>query len=154
MNRIDSCNLELCLQGPLWITINSTVFKDGLGNYMSNKLPGCRLANAWKSRSKHILQWRYRNEVSVHSFIHTIKFWMVQLIWILPCFFSTWIGMYISFDSYKTGEPSEELILASFKILSHIGRYLIGYLGARLLECSATRYSFSLQLPPVFRVWN
>ena len=32
-----------------------------------NKLPGCHLANAWRSRSKHILQWRYRNEVSVHS---------------------------------------------------------------------------------------
>ena len=39
---------------------------------MSNKLPGCHLANAWRSRSKHILQWRYyRNEVSVHSFIHS-----------------------------------------------------------------------------------
>ena len=32
---------------------------------MSNKMPGCHLANAWRSRSKHILQWRYRNEVSV-----------------------------------------------------------------------------------------
>ena len=40
---------------------------------MSNKLPGCHLANAWRSRSKHILQWRYRNEVSVHSFIHSFK---------------------------------------------------------------------------------
>ena len=39
---------------------------------MSNKMPGCHLANAWRSRSKHILQWRYRNEVSVHSFIHQI----------------------------------------------------------------------------------
>ena len=26
---------------------------------MSNKMPGCHLANAWRSRSKHILQWRY-----------------------------------------------------------------------------------------------
>ena len=26
-------------------------------------MPGCHLANAWRSRSKHILQWRYRNEV-------------------------------------------------------------------------------------------
>ena len=34
VNRIDSCNFELCSQGPLWITINSTVFKDGLGNYV------------------------------------------------------------------------------------------------------------------------
>ena len=34
---------------------------------MSNKMPGCHLANAWRSRSKLILQWRYRNEVSVHS---------------------------------------------------------------------------------------
>ena len=34
---------------------------------MSNKMPGCHLANAWRSRSKHILQWWYRNEVSVQS---------------------------------------------------------------------------------------
>ena len=34
---------------------------------MSNKMPGCHLANAWRRRSKHILQWRYRNEVSVQS---------------------------------------------------------------------------------------
>ena len=38
---------------------------------MSNKLPGCRLANARRSRSKHILQWWYHNEVSVHLFINT-----------------------------------------------------------------------------------
>ena len=50
--------------GLLWITNNSTVFKDGWAA-MSNKMPGCHLANAWRSRSKHILQWRYRNEVSV-----------------------------------------------------------------------------------------
>ena len=31
------------------ITINSTVFKDGLGIYESNKMPGCHLANAWRS---------------------------------------------------------------------------------------------------------
>ena len=36
---------------------------DGLGSYMSNKMPGCHLANAWRSRSKHILQWWYRSEV-------------------------------------------------------------------------------------------
>ena len=30
-------------------------------------MPGGHLANAWRSRSKHILQWRYRNEVSVQS---------------------------------------------------------------------------------------
>ena len=35
---------------------------------MSNKLPGCHLANACRSRSKHILQWRYRNEVSLNIF--------------------------------------------------------------------------------------
>ena len=34
---------------------------------MSNTIPGCHPANAWRSRSKHILQWRYRNEVSVQS---------------------------------------------------------------------------------------
>ena len=28
------CNFELCSQGRLWITINSMVFKDGLGNYV------------------------------------------------------------------------------------------------------------------------
>ena len=37
---------------------------------MSNKMPGCHLANAWRSRSKHIIQWRYRNEVSVQSIKH------------------------------------------------------------------------------------
>ena len=36
---------------------------------MSNKMPGCHLANAWRSRLKHILQWRYRNEVSAHSWL-------------------------------------------------------------------------------------
>ena len=34
VNRIDSCNFELCSQGQLCITINSTVFKDGLGSYV------------------------------------------------------------------------------------------------------------------------
>ena len=34
---------------------------------VSNKMPGFYPANAWRSRSKHILQWRYRNEVSVQS---------------------------------------------------------------------------------------
>ena len=34
---------------------------------MSNKMSGCHLANAGRSRSKHILQWRYRYEVSVQS---------------------------------------------------------------------------------------
>ena len=45
---------------------------------MSNKLPGCHLANALRSRSKHILQWRYRNEVSVHSFIHFVQISLLQ----------------------------------------------------------------------------
>ena len=76
VNRIDSCNFELCSQGQLCTTINSTVFKDGLGRQwaaMSNKTPGCHLANAWRSRSKHILQWRYtipQWSISVHSLIH------------------------------------------------------------------------------------
>ena len=34
VNRIDSCNFELCSQGQLCITTNSTVFKDGLGSYV------------------------------------------------------------------------------------------------------------------------
>ena len=34
VNRIDSCNFQLCSQGQLCITINSTVFKDGLGSYV------------------------------------------------------------------------------------------------------------------------
>ena len=34
---------------------------------MSNKMPGCHLANAWRIRSKQILQWRYRNQVSVQE---------------------------------------------------------------------------------------
>ena len=69
VNRIDSCNFELCSQGQLCITINSRYSRMGWAA-MSNKLRGCHLANAWRSRSKHILQWRYRNEASVHSFIH------------------------------------------------------------------------------------
>ena len=72
VNRIDSCNFELSSQGQLCITINSRYSKMGWAA-MSNKLPGWHLANAWRSRSKHILQWRYRNEVSVHSFIHCDK---------------------------------------------------------------------------------
>ena len=41
---------------------------------MSNKMPSCHLANAWRSRSKHVLQWRYRNEVLVHSWrLHVIR---------------------------------------------------------------------------------
>ena len=49
---------------------------------MPNKLPGCHLANAWRSRSKHILQWRYRNEVSVHSsFIPPFPFFASNCIW-------------------------------------------------------------------------
>ena len=45
VNRIDSCNFELCSQEQLCITINSAVFKMGWAA-MSNKLPGCHLANA------------------------------------------------------------------------------------------------------------
>jgi hypothetical protein len=37
VNRIDSCNFELCLQGRLCITNNSTVFKDG-PSFVSNKI--------------------------------------------------------------------------------------------------------------------
>ena len=50
------------------------------GQLMSNKMPGCHLANAWRSRSSECLKKSfethssvavlYRNEVSVHSFIH------------------------------------------------------------------------------------
>ena len=39
---------------------------------MSNKMPGCHLANAWRSRSKHILQWWYYTAMKyqfIHSFI-------------------------------------------------------------------------------------
>ena len=34
VNRIDSCNFELCSQGQLCMTINSMVFEDGLGSYV------------------------------------------------------------------------------------------------------------------------
>ena len=37
---------------------------------MSNKMPGCHLANAWRSRSKHILQWRYYTAMK-YQFIHS-----------------------------------------------------------------------------------
>ena len=47
---------------------------------MSNKMPGCHLANAWRSRSKHILQWRYRNEVSVHHHHHPLYMYSVWII--------------------------------------------------------------------------
>ena len=43
-NRIDSCNFELCLQGWLFITNNSTTFKDGLDN--CHKMSDYHLVNA------------------------------------------------------------------------------------------------------------
>ena len=45
VNRIDSCNFELCSQGQLCITINSRYSRMGWAA-MSNKLPGCHLVNA------------------------------------------------------------------------------------------------------------
>ena len=64
VNQIDSCNFEL-FTGTV---VNNYQF-NGIQGWawaaMSNKMPGCHLANAWRNRSKHILQWRYRNEVSV-----------------------------------------------------------------------------------------
>ena len=71
------------LNGDEWSqqqTENSTMLEeftieDNRNVENSNKLPGCHLANAWRSHST-ILQWRYRNEVSVHSFnsfIHSFK---------------------------------------------------------------------------------
>ena len=45
VNQIDSCNFELCSQGQLCITINSRYSRMGWAA-MSNKLPGCHLANA------------------------------------------------------------------------------------------------------------
>ena len=46
---------------------------------VSNKMPGCHLANAWRSRSKHILQWRYRNEVSIQFNIGHL--WFPHFLW-------------------------------------------------------------------------
>ena len=54
---------------------------------VSNKMPGYHLANAWRSRSKDILQWRYHNEVSVQStnqllliFLQSCHVWMISKI--------------------------------------------------------------------------
>ena len=45
VNRIDSCNFELCSQGQLCITINSRYSRMGWAA-MLNTLLGCHLANA------------------------------------------------------------------------------------------------------------
>ena len=44
---------------------------------MSNKMPGCHLANAWRSRSKHILQWRYYTAMK-YQFILLYHSWAYQ----------------------------------------------------------------------------
>ena len=49
------------------------------GGAVSNKMPGCHLANACRSRSKHILQWRYRNEVSIQFNIGHL--WFPHFLW-------------------------------------------------------------------------
>ena len=55
---------------------------------MSNKMPGCHLANARRSRSKHILQWRYYTAMKyqfIHSFIFLYLIYMSSNC--LPCFY-------------------------------------------------------------------
>ena len=64
-------------QLQLWTVFAGTVvnnyqFNGIQGWAVSNKMPGCHLANAWRSRSKHILQWRYSTAMKyqfIHSFI-------------------------------------------------------------------------------------
>ena len=46
VNRIDSCNFELCLLERLCITNNSTAFKDGPDTCIKYKMFGYHLANA------------------------------------------------------------------------------------------------------------
>ena len=80
VNRIDSCNFELCSQGQLCITINSLYSRMGWAA-MSNNLPGCHLANAWrKSFETHpsvaVSQW------SISSFIHSFIHRIYVLVWI------------------------------------------------------------------------
>ena len=99
MNRIDSCNFELCSQGTV---VNNYQF-NGIQGWAGqlcqiHKLPGCHLANAWRSRSKHILQWRYRNEVSVHSINSTV--------------FKDGLGICVK---YIVGLPSSECLKKSFE---------------------------------------
>ena len=55
---------------------------------VSNKMPGCHLANAWRNRSKHILQWQYYTAMkyqfnSIQLLINwaTIEYW-IELNWI------------------------------------------------------------------------
>ena len=75
VNRIDSCNFELCLPGQLCITINSTVFKDGLGIYVKKDAGLSSSECPKKSFETHSsVAVLYRNEVSVHSFIHSFIF--------------------------------------------------------------------------------
>ena len=65
----------------LCITSNSTTFKDGLGtcivsNIVSNKMSGYHLANAWRCRSKHILQRRtaMKYPINQKTSIHFLYF--------------------------------------------------------------------------------
>ena len=70
VNRIDSCNFELCSQRQLCIlSIIIQRFSRMGWAAMSNKMPGCHLANVWRSRSKHILQWRYYTAMK-YQFMH------------------------------------------------------------------------------------
>ena len=71
VNRIDSCNFELCSQGQLCILSIQRYSRMGWAA-MSNKMPGCHLVNAWRSRSKHILQWRYYTAMK-YQFIHSFR---------------------------------------------------------------------------------
>ena len=60
-------------QLQLWTVFAGTVVNNYQQRYsrmgwtaMSNKMPGCHLANAWRSCSKHILQWRYYTAMKYH----------------------------------------------------------------------------------------
>ena len=47
---------------------------------VSNKMPGCHLANAWRSPSKHILQWRYCTAV-MYQFNQSILYMTVYVVY-------------------------------------------------------------------------
>ena len=63
-------------QGRLWITINSTVLKDVNDKLCQIRCRAVMLMNTWRSRSKHILQWRYYTAMKyqfIHSFVHHLE---------------------------------------------------------------------------------
>ena len=70
-------------QLQLWTVFTGTVvynyqfngIQEWAGQLCQNKMPGCHLTDAWRSHSKHILQWRYYTTMKyqfIHSFIDPI----------------------------------------------------------------------------------